>query len=281
MDFTTFLFKSKIVSLYLLFVLTIPNLFAQNSNNSESSLLSSEISQPSGGSYMLQNKIDDDFYLNTKNNNISTTFDGIEAIGDFFDGFNFNDNSTENGGYLFIPPDPIGTVGTDQLIAVVNTMIEVRDKSGTLLWRDALQDFFSPLSPANFTFDPKVVYDHYADRFVAVTLERVHAGSNPNAGNTSRILVAVSRTATPATATSADWYYTSINAEESIGGYDHWVDYPGFEVDEEACKKCGLCFKACPVDAIAWEKKQAARIDTEKCIKCMTCFEKCKFDAIL
>ncbi len=53
-----------------------------------------------------------------------------------------------------------------------------------------------------------------------------------------------------------------------------------FEVDEEACKKCGLCFKACPVEAIAWEKKKVARIDTEKCIKCMTCFEKCKFDAI-
>ena len=53
-----------------------------------------------------------------------------------------------------------------------------------------------------------------------------------------------------------------------------------FEVDENACKKCGLCFKACPVEAITWEKKQPARIDTEKCIKCMTCFEKCRFDAI-
>jgi len=53
-----------------------------------------------------------------------------------------------------------------------------------------------------------------------------------------------------------------------------------FWVDEDACKKCGLCFKACPTEAIAWEKKQPARIDKEKCIKCMTCFEKCKFDAI-
>ena len=58
------------------------------------------------------------------------------------------------------------------------------------------------------------------------------------------------------------------------------VELLKFEVDSEACKKCGLCFKACPTEAIAWQKKQAARIDTEKCIKCMTCFEKCKFDAI-
>ena len=58
------------------------------------------------------------------------------------------------------------------------------------------------------------------------------------------------------------------------------VELLKFEVDERACKKCGLCFKACPTEAITWEKKKVARIDTEKCIKCMTCFEKCKFDAI-
>ncbi|MFC1871146.1 hypothetical protein ACFLYF_01910 [Chloroflexota bacterium] len=46
------------------------------------------------------------------------------AIGTTFEGFNFDDNATENGGYLFIPPDPIGAAGTDRLIAVVNCMIE-------------------------------------------------------------------------------------------------------------------------------------------------------------
>jgi len=51
-------------------------------------------------------------------------------------------------------------------------------------------------------------------------------------------------------------------------------------VDPEMCKKCGLCFKACPVEAITWVKKEAAVIDREKCIKCMTCFDKCRFDAI-
>ena len=53
-----------------------------------------------------------------------------------------------------------------------------------------------------------------------------------------------------------------------------------FEVDPEICTKCGLCSRACPVEAIAWKKKEVARIDREKCIKCMTCFEKCKFGAI-
>jgi NADH-quinone oxidoreductase subunit F/NAD(P)H dehydrogenase (quinone)/NADP-reducing hydrogenase subunit HndC len=53
-----------------------------------------------------------------------------------------------------------------------------------------------------------------------------------------------------------------------------------FEVEPEACTKCGLCFRSCPVEAIIWKKKEVAYIEKEKCIKCMTCFDKCKFDAI-
>ena len=53
-----------------------------------------------------------------------------------------------------------------------------------------------------------------------------------------------------------------------------------FEVDPELCSKCGLCFKACPAEAIQWQKKEVARIDTAKCIKCLTCFDKCRFGAI-
>lgn len=53
-----------------------------------------------------------------------------------------------------------------------------------------------------------------------------------------------------------------------------------FEVDAELCKRCGLCYKACPANAIIWEKKQVAVIDKDKCIKCMTCYARCPFDAI-
>ncbi len=53
-----------------------------------------------------------------------------------------------------------------------------------------------------------------------------------------------------------------------------------FKVNEEKCKKCGLCFKNCPVGAITWEKGKVAYIDQEKCTKCKTCIKNCRFWAI-
>ena len=148
--------------------------------------------------------------------------------------YNFDDNGTETG-YLFIPPDPIGSAGPDRVISVVNVGIECRNKTGTLLFRDSLKDFFSALGASTlgtFCYDPKIVYDHYENRFVIVALERwLVANGDPS--NESRVLVAVSKNSAPASATSSDWWYLAINSKINIGGTDTWADYPGFEVDEE------------------------------------------------
>jgi NADH:ubiquinone oxidoreductase subunit F (NADH-binding)/(2Fe-2S) ferredoxin len=53
-----------------------------------------------------------------------------------------------------------------------------------------------------------------------------------------------------------------------------------FKVNTEACKKCGLCFKNCPVGAVTWEKGKVAYIDQEKCTKCRNCIKSCRFWAI-
>ena len=54
-----------------------------------------------------------------------------------------------------------------------------------------------------------------------------------------------------------------------------------YEIDEEACKACGICLKNCPENAITGEKKVPHVINQEKCTLCGTCWEKCPFTAVL
>ena len=51
-------------------------------------------------------------------------------------------------------------------------------------------------------------------------------------------------------------------------------------IDQEKCKGCDLCKKACPVGAINGEVGQKHEIDQSKCIKCRSCVNTCPFKAI-
>ena len=53
-----------------------------------------------------------------------------------------------------------------------------------------------------------------------------------------------------------------------------------YDIIEESCNGCTLCFRNCPVGAITGERRVPHFIDQTLCIKCGVCFEKCKFNAI-
>ena len=150
----------------------------------------------------------------------------VPGLDSTFAGVNFDSNITPNGGFVFIPPDPIAAAGPTHVVSVVNCLIEWRLKTGAAGTIQSLQGFFTSLTPVNALFDPKVIYDQYNSRFVVVALERVDSGGT----ETSRILVAVSKTSDP----TAGWWFTAINSKISMGGLNRWADYPGLAVDDKA-----------------------------------------------
>ena len=88
------------------------------------------------------------------------------AIGTNFDSLDYTDCC---GGGGNVPPDPEIAVGPNHIIAVVNVAFEIYDKSGTLLaGPTTFSSFFAGTPGCSNTgvFDPNVLYDESADRFI-------------------------------------------------------------------------------------------------------------------
>ncbi len=152
-----------------------------------------------------------------------------------FDSLNFDDNGTL-GGSLFIPADIHTAVGPDHVINVTNVSLRIHNKSnGAAVSSISLRNFFTApgfTAPVNATFDPKVLYDTFANRWLVVTLEKTNTDS--------ALFIAVSAGANPTTGT---WTLIRVPAVQNIGGNNCWFDYPGFAVDEEAVYLTGNYFR--------------------------------------
>jgi NADH-quinone oxidoreductase subunit F len=75
-----------------------------------------------------------------------------------------------------------------------------------------------------------------------------------------------------------DEYEAHINDKKCSAGVCR--NLFAFEISPQKCNGCGACVKACPVDCILGELKQAHTIDGEKCTRCGACRNVCNFDAV-
>jgi len=53
-----------------------------------------------------------------------------------------------------------------------------------------------------------------------------------------------------------------------------------YSISQDKCTGCGACRKACPVEAISGQRKQAHRINEYICVRCGICESTCRFDAV-
>ena len=117
-----------------------------------------------------------------------------------------------NGAGRYIPPDIHGAVGLARSMTVTNNNYRVYEKAtGAVVASLSIDDFWSPLAASSFgiTFDPRVHYDPYNDRFIHVAL---NGGVSAN----NNLFVAVSQTGDPA----GDYFYYAFLAGTNTLGAD-------------------------------------------------------------
>lgn len=112
-----------------------------------------------------------------------------------------------------IPPDTFGAVGPDHLLVTLNSQVRVSTKAGVPLVADrTLNGFWGATAGGSGTFDPRAVYDPFANRWVVVSCDDARAAS-------SAILLAVSQSSDPA----GLWSAYSVDVDP---GNTMWADYP-------------------------------------------------------
>ncbi|MBU6401807.1 MAG: hypothetical protein KGS61_15930, partial [Verrucomicrobia bacterium] len=119
------------------------------------------------------------------------------------------------------PPDTQGAVGPNHLMVTLNTEVAVQTRAtsqtapGQYLLKTSLSSFWSDLGYDSL-YDPRVVYDPLADRWVTVVL------ANPNTTN-SALLIAASASPDP----TGNWNELAIPVNPAPGLTNQvWADYP-------------------------------------------------------
>lgn len=112
-----------------------------------------------------------------------------------------------------IPPDTHGAVGPNHLMITLNSEVRVSNRAGAIVVADrTLNAFWTPVGGGAGAFDPRVVYDPFANRWLTVACDDARVAS-------SAILLGASRTGDPA----GVWDLYNVDAD---AGDTLWADFP-------------------------------------------------------
>ena len=126
----------------------------------------------------------------------------------------------------WIPPDCTMAVGPTHVLLSVNSSLAVHNKAGGgLVFQRTLTQWFGALADTLTVFDPKVLYDQHAGRWVVLA---VAFKTNPNK---SVFLLSVSASPDPL----GSWRNYTLDAmKDGTTATNNWADYPGLGVDAQA-----------------------------------------------
>lgn len=119
-----------------------------------------------------------------------------------------------------VPPDCAMAAGPNHVLVAVNSTAAVYTKSGVKKFQRTLTQWFSNVMTNVFIFDPKVLYDQFAARWVLLAMALPLAPSQTG----SWFLLSISKSSDPLGA----WWNYAINASLDGGT---WADFPGLGVD--------------------------------------------------
>jgi hypothetical protein len=144
-----------------------------------------------------------------------------------FEGLSNEDNRTAFG-FRVAPPDPIGDVGPNHYVEMVNLVFAVYDKQGNLLLGPvplgALWESFEVEDCTDPSGDPIVLYDQLEDRWI---LSQFTTRGFDDPTLPFYDCVAISQTGDP---TGAYYRYAFITQPDTVDGGYFFPDYPKYGV---------------------------------------------------
>lgn len=109
-------------------------------------------------------------------------------------------------------PDPTIAAAIDRILLGTNTTLQLRTKTGGIIDRRDLTQFFAPVAvPGTEVFDPWVHFDPGSRRFFIVAANKVFSTNCAPTACVSKMLIAVSRDARPVGLAASQWHFYALD----------------------------------------------------------------------